>query len=142
MKRMDYTVGGRGRKRTITPLTDRAKFRTPEPLEFSDVPEALEFVRSSQVNGYRFAGAELVDPNQKLVKNCYFSISDGGQLVPCGQDWGPRDPVWEVGDVMPGQARNTGIESVIEQIVTGDEAKQLGCDIAFLLRMRNIAGVN
>ena len=142
MKKMDYTIGGHGRQRTISPLSERARQRTPEPLEFADAQEALMFLTTAQSEGYRFSGAELVDPAQKLVKNRYFNIGNGGQLNPCGQDWGPRDTVWEIGDVMPGQVRNTGTEAVIEEIVTGDMAKRLDCEIAFLLRTRNIAGLN
>jgi hypothetical protein len=142
MKKMDYTVSGRGRHRTITPLTDRAKGRTSEPLEFPDVPEALEFLNEAQAEGFRFAGANLIDRRQKQVRNRYFSAVDGGQFVLCGEDWGPLDTVWEVGDVMPGQKRNTGIEAIIDQILQGDVAKRLDCDLAFILRMRNIAGVN
>jgi hypothetical protein len=44
---------------------------------------------------------------------------------------------------MPGQSRNTGTEAVIEKIVKGDSArKMMGCDLAFLLRLRSIAGLN
>jgi hypothetical protein len=141
MKKMDYSVGGGGRIRTITGLSDRAKNRTPEPLEF-DIANAKEFLKSSQAEGFRFSGAELIDPAQKLVKNRYFFIGDGGQLIPCGDDWGPLDTVWEVGDVMPGRERNTGTQAVVEQIVKGEMAQKMGCSIAFILRLRNIAGMN
>jgi len=99
----------------------------------------MEFLKSSQQAEYRFSGAELIDPEQKLVMNRYFAIVENGQLVACGQDWGPRDTVWEVGDVMPGQARNTGGEAVIDQILPGEMAKR---HIAFLLRTKSISGVN
>ncbi len=140
---MDYTVSGRGKSRTIAALTDRAKRRTPEPLEFDNLADAKEFLKASQAEGFRFAGAELIDRDQRLVKNRYFTVGDGGQLTACGQDWGPLDTVWEVGDVMPGQARNTGIEMIVEKIVKGDFARErMGCDIAFILRPRNISGLN
>jgi len=73
MKKMDYTIGfqgGRaGQKWTATALTDRAKERTPEPVMFAGRPEASKFLKDSQAEGYRFSGAELVDPEQRLVKN-------------------------------------------------------------------------
>ena len=78
MRKMDYTIGleaGRaGQRWTATALTDRAKKRTPEPVRFVDRPEALKFLKGSQSEGYRFSGAELLDPEQRLVKNRYFVI--------------------------------------------------------------------
>ena len=92
MKKMDYTIGleaGRaGQKWTETALTDRAKERTPEPVRFVDRPEALEFLKDSQSAGYRFSGAELVDPEQRLVKNRYFVIGADGELTLSGEDNG------------------------------------------------------
>ena len=123
MRKMDYTIGfqaGRaGQKWTATALTDRAKERTPEPVTFAGRPEALTFLKDSQAEGYRFSGAELVDPEQRLVKNRYFVIGSDGQLTLSGEDNGPRDTVWEIGDVMPGRDRNTGTEAVIENILQG-----------------------
>ena len=43
---------------------------------------------------------------------------------------------------MPGQVRNTGTEAVIKQIIRGDAARMMHCDIAFILEVRNIAGLN
>jgi hypothetical protein len=143
MKRMDYTISGHGRQRTITPLSNRAKERTPAPVEFGELTEAKLFLKTTQAEGFRFAGANLIDPEQKQVKNRYYVIGDDGQLTAVGDDWGPLDTVWEEGDVMPGQSRNTGTEAVIEKIVKGDSArKMMGCDLAFLLRLRSIAGLN
>ena len=86
MKKMDYAIGlraGRARQKwTASALTDRAKERTPEPLVFAGRPEALTFLKESQAEGYRFAGADLVDREQRLVKNRYFVISDDGQFTP------------------------------------------------------------
>ena len=139
MKKMDYTIGfqaGRaGQKWTATALTDRAKERTPEPVTFAGRPEALTFLKDSQAEGYRFSGAELVDPEQKLVKNRYFVIGSDGQLTLSGEDNGPRNTVWEVGDVKPGRDRNAGTEAVIENILQGPGVRErFGCDLAFLLR--------
>ncbi len=84
----------------------------------------------------------MIDPEQKLVKNRYFIVGDGGQLVLSGEDRGPLDTVWEDGDVMPGQAQNTGTGAIVEQIIKGEMATKMGCGIAFVLRLRNIAGLN
>ena len=143
MKKMDYTIGSQagraGRKWTATALTDRAKERTPEPVTFASRPEALTFLKDSQAEGYRFSGAELVDPEQKLVKNRYFVIGSDGQLTPAGEDNGPRNTVWEVGDVKPGRDRNVGTEAVIENIVQGPAVRErFGCDLAFMLRVHRV----
>ncbi len=50
-----------------------------KPVTFAGRPEALTFLKESQAEGYRFSGAELVDPEQKLVKNRYFVIGGDGQ---------------------------------------------------------------
>src|SRR5580693_2504595 len=98
MKKMDYTIGfqaGRaGQKWTVTALTDRAKERTPEAVTFAGRAEALTFLKDSQAEGYRFSGAELVDPEQRLVKKRYFVIGNDGRLVSAGEDNGPRNTVW------------------------------------------------
>src|SRR5579864_7717951 len=143
MKKMDYTIGfqaGRaGQKWTATPLTDLAKERTPEPMTFAGRPEALTFLKDSQADGYRFSGAELVDPVQRLVKNRYFVIGGDGQLTLSGEDNGPRDTVWEVGDVMPGRDRSRRTEAVIENILQGPPVpERFGCDLAFLLRVHRV----
>ena len=85
---------------------------------------------------------EGVDPEQRLVKNRYFIEGDSGHLIPCGNDWGPLDTVWEVGDVMPGWERDTCTQAIVEQIVRGEMAQKMGCGIAFVLRFRNIAGLS
>ena len=143
MKKMDYTIGlqaGRsGRNWTATALTDRAKERTPEAVTFADRAEAVTFLKASQAEGYRFSGAELVDPEQKLVKNRYFVIGGDGQLTPAGEDNGPRNTVWEVGDVKPGYGSNAGTEAVIESILQGPGVRErFGCDLAFLLRVHRV----
>lgn len=142
MRKMDYSIGMDGpRKSIITALTERAKLHTPEPLTFDDKQKALAFLKEGQAEGYRFSGKETVDPEQPLVKNGYFA-NVNGQLIPCGQDWGPVDTVWEVGDVKPGQARNTGGQSVVERIIGGDEAKKHGFGLMFILRQKDISKVN
>lgn len=142
MKKLDYNIGfqaGRAAQSwTATPLTDRAKERTPEPLTFAGRAEALKFLKESQAKGYRFSSADLLDPDQRLVKNRYFVIEGDGQLTLSGDDNGPRDTVWEIGDVMPGRW-NAGIESVIENILQGPGVRgRFGCDLAFLLRLHRV----
>lgn len=142
MKKMDYTISGAGAKRTITALSDRGKEQTPEPISFENVASAKAFLKTAQAEGFRFSGAELVDPEQKLVKNGYFTVVNGGQLVQSGQDWGPLDTVWEVGDVMPHHGKNTGVEVIVEQIIKGEAAQKMGFGIVFVLRERNISTMN
>jgi hypothetical protein len=47
-----------------------------------------------------------------------------------------------VGDIMPGREINPCTQAMVEQIVKGKMAQKMGCHIAFILRMRNIAGSN
>jgi hypothetical protein len=145
MRKMDYTIGleagHAGQRWTATALSDRAKKRTPEPVRFVDRPEALKFLKGSQSEGYRFSGAELLDPEQRLVKNRYFVIGADGELTLSGEDNGPRDTVWEIGDVMPGRDRSTGTEAVVENILQGFAVRErFGCDLAFVLRLHRVAG--
>jgi hypothetical protein len=147
MKKMDYTIGFQdgcaGQKWTATALTDRAKERTPEPVMFAGRPEASKFLKDSQAEGYRFSGTELVDPEQRLVKNRYFVIGGDGQLTPSGEDNGPRDTVWEIGDVMPGRDRSVGVEAIVENVLQGPGVRErFGCDLAFLLRLHVVAQGN
>ena len=97
MKKMDYTIGFQGGRPgptwTATALTERAKVRTPEPIAFENRPTALKFLKASQAEGYRFAGASSIDPEQRLVKNRYFVIGVNGELILSGEDNGPRDTV-------------------------------------------------
>lgn len=145
MKKMDYSIafqGGRpGPTWTATALTDRARVRTPGPVTFEDRPAALKFLKDSQAEGYRFAGSSSIDPEQRMIKNRYFAIGANGELILSGEDNGPRDTVWEVGDVMPGRNRNTGTEGVIENILQGAGVQErFGCDLAFVLRLHPIRG--
>jgi hypothetical protein len=145
MKKMDYAIGIRagraGQKWTASALTNRAKERTPEPLVFTARPDALKFLKESQAEGYRFSGADLVDREQRSVKNRYFVISDDGQFILSGDDNGPRDTVWEIGDVMPGYDSNARTELVIENILQGAGVRErFGCDLAFILRPHIVRG--
>ena len=145
MKKMDYTIGFQGGRPgpvwTAKALTDRAKVRTPDPITFEDRQAALKFLKDSQAEGYRFAGAWFVDPEQRMVRNRYFVIGASGELVLSGEDNGPRDTVWEVGDVKPVRDRNPGTEAVIENILQGPGVRErFGCDLAFVLRLQPIRG--
>ena len=58
-----------------------------------------------------------------------------------GEDNGPRDTVWEIGDVMPGRDRSTGTDAVVENILQGFAVRErFGCDLAFVLRLHRVAG--
>jgi hypothetical protein len=139
MKAMDYVITGHGPGRTITPRTERAKGRTPEPITFRDVASALEFVNAAAVKGYRFSGHELVDPKKKLVSYGYYLRHPSGHFVLSGQDWGPSDPVFEPGDMMPGGPKN-GKEAFILRVISGDTAKKNGVDVLILLEERDVEG--
>ena len=105
MRTMDYSVSGIANKPVFEPVSERAKARTPNALKFEDRAFALDFMLKSQIEGFRFSGAYLIDPEQRVVKNGYFLKRDG-ELIPIGSDNGPRVPVWKVGDVMPDDRRN------------------------------------
>jgi hypothetical protein len=100
MRTMDYNVCGTANKPIFEPLSDAAKARTPDVLKFENRESAFDFMLRAQAEGFRFSGAHLVDPAQKPVRNGYFLRQHDG-LIQTGSDWGPRVPVWAVGDVMP-----------------------------------------
>jgi hypothetical protein len=135
---MDYNVSGRPDKPIFEPQSDAAKARTPEPIQFADRESAFDFMLAAQAEGFRFSGANLIDPAQKPVKNRYF-LKDRDGLIPTGSDWGPRVPVWVVGDVMPihdASGAQVG-EAEIEAILDNDQVPKLfGCNIAFILKKK------
>lgn len=115
---MDYSVSGTAIKPVFEPLSDNARARTPGALKFENRESALDFMLRSQAEGFRFSGAHLIDPEQKLVKIGYFLKHPDG-LIQIGSDWGPRVPVWAVGDMMPIRDGN-GVqdrEAEIEEIL-------------------------
>jgi hypothetical protein len=139
MKKADYVIFGTSpTARRITAQSESAKKRTPEPHEFPDKASALAFVKEGAAEGYRFSGRELVDPEYKLVSYGYFVKNDNGQLIPSGQDWGPPDPVFEKGDVMPGGPKN-GKHAVVLQVVGGDFAKKAGFGFMIVLEEVTLA---
>jgi len=133
MKAMDYVVTGAGQERTFTPRTDRAKQKTPELITFKDLPSALEFMKTAEADGYRFSGAELVDTTRKLVKYGYFAKASGGQLIPRGQDLGPRDAVFEAGDSL---GVRDGREGIVLNVVTGKVAELAGVGVMIVFEER------
>lgn len=139
MRRMDYSVSGTAIKPIFEPVSDDARARTPSVLEFENRESALDFMLRSQAEGFRFSGAHLIDPEQKPVRNGYFLRKRDG-LIQIGSDWGPRVPVWAVGDVMPIRDEN-GVrvrEAEIEAILDDDQVpKTLNCTIAFVLKESN-----
>lgn len=42
----------------------KAKARTPNALKFEDRKTALDYMWASQIEGFRFSGAHLIDPEQ------------------------------------------------------------------------------
>jgi len=135
MKTMDYTVGGNVVEPAFTPLSERAKQRTPGTIVFKRRADALEFMKVAEAEGYRFSGAELIDTERKSVKYGYFVSGPNGQLIPCGQDWGPVDTVFEKGDLLP--ARD-GVEAVIQMVVTGRVAELAGVGVMIVVEQRPV----
>lgn len=140
MKAMDYMITGSGPGRTITPCTERAKGRTPEPITFREVATALGFVNAAAAEGYRFSGHELVDPKKKLLSYGYYVRNPSGHFVLSGQDWGPSDPVFEPGDVMPAGPKN-GKEAIVLHVISGEGAKKNGVGVLVLLEEREVGEV-
>ncbi len=59
-------------------------------------------------------------PEPRPAKNRYYVIGGDGRLTPSGEDNGPRDTVWEIGDVMPGRDRFRGsLRLLIEVVLQG-----------------------
>ena len=112
MKEMDYVVMGTVAQRIITARSARGKLRTPEALIFDNTDAALAFIRSSNQEGFRFSGQDLIDPEYRLVKYVYFVRPiGGGRFQPAGQDFGPPESVFEPGDIHTGGARDGKRES-------------------------------
>jgi hypothetical protein len=138
MGKMDYTVAGTAKNPVIEPLSEQAKIRTPASVTFENRKDALDFMLNAQIEGFRFSGANLLDPAQKNVKTRYFLRRDN-QLVEIGHDWGPRVPVVVVGDLMPLRDENGTVvgEAEVEAILDGDHIpSEMGCTIAFVLKER------
>lgn len=140
MRVVDYDIGWTAGKVTITARSDRAKSRTPEKLLLSR-EDALAWTKKTEADGYRFLGVEVVDPMRPRVRNGYFIVDANGQLVPAGDDWGPSEPVYEVGDALMGGPRN-GKEAIIERIISGEPAKKFGFGNMFLVRERDVSSMH
>ena len=125
MKKWDYEITTTGARRTITAKSARAKERTPEPQEFANNADALVFVKAGVAEGFLFSCRGFVDHEYRNVRYHYF-VNVNGQLVFSGQDNGPPDPMFEVGDVYPGGPRN-GKHFDITDVITGEMAKANGC---------------
>jgi hypothetical protein len=140
MKKWDYEITMSGLKRTITPKSDRAKQRTPEPQEFAINDEALVFVKAGAAEGLLFANRGFMDREYRNVRYHYF-VDVNGQLVPTGQDNGPPDPMFEIGDVYPGGPRD-GKHFDITAVVTGEMARANGCGVMVIGKVRDVSNAN
>lgn len=140
MRSIDYEIGWKAGKATITARSDRAKNRTPEPIVI-DRAAALDLVRDDEARGRTLLGHQHIDEDKRLVKNGYIIIGTGGRLIPAGQDWGPSETVYENGDTIRGGSGN-GKEGVIERIVTGKFAQKMGFGLVFVLGERDISNAN
>ena len=145
MKKWDYEITinharKTGASRTITAKSDRAKRRTPEPQEFADNDGALAFVESGVAEGFLFSCRNFVDHEYRNVRYHYFA-NVNGQLVLTGQDNGPPDPMFEVGDVYPGGIRN-GKHFDITDVITGERARANGCGVMIVGKVRDVSKAN
>lgn len=140
MRTMDYSVSFTAGRWGFEPVSEGAKAITPNGYSFEDRAAAFEKMLELQGESFRFSGAHLLDSEQKLVKNGYFLMQDNGQIVPIGNDLGPRVPVWKVGDAMPLRDENgvqTAEGEIIEILDDVDTVPRMfGCTVAFILKER------
>lgn len=134
MKNFDYFIELQGGVVKLVPRTERAKARTPEALDFADRSSALEYVKAAERENFHFGGVDMIDPERKLVKYGYFIPNYAGQLEQRGQDWGPGDPTFEVGDVLPGGPADK--IAIVEKFVTGEFAQRAGFGVMIIARVR------
>jgi hypothetical protein len=131
MKKWDYGITGSGSERTFTPMSDRAKKKNSDPVTFKDVAGALEFMKTSEAEGYRFSGAELVDKNRKRAKYGYFVKLPNGQLAQSPNvNWGPFDCAYEAGDSL---GIKDGKEGIVLNVVKGKMAELAGVDVMIVV---------
>ncbi len=140
MKKWDYEITTTGAGRTITAKSDRAKQRTPEPQAFANNADAVLFVKAGVAEGFLFSGRNLVDHEYRNVSYRYF-VNLNGQFVFSGQDNGPPDPMFEVGDVYPGGVRN-GKHFDITDVITGEVARVNGCGVMIVGKERDVSKAN
>jgi hypothetical protein len=72
------------------------------------------------------------------VRYRYF-VSVDGQLVFSGQDNGPPDPMFEVGDVYPGGPRK---HLDITDVIIGEMARANGCGLMIVGKERDVSMAN
>lgn len=140
MKNWDYEITTAGARRTITAKSDRAKQRTPQSREFANNADALAFVKAGVAEGFLFSCRSFVDHEYRNVPYRYF-VSVNGQLVFSGQEHGPPDPMFEVGDVYPGGPRN-GKHFDITDVITGEVARTNGCGVMIVGKERDVSKAN
>jgi len=140
MKKWDYEITVTGAKRMITAKSDRAKQRTPKPQEFANNADALVLVKAGAAEGFLFSCRGFVDHEYRNVPYHYF-VNVNGQLVFSGQDNGPPDPMFEVGDVYPGGPRD-GKHLDIIGVITGEMARANGCGVMIVGKERDVSKAN
>ncbi len=137
MKKWDYEITLTGARRTITAKSDRAKKLTPEPQEFANNADALVFVKAGVAEGFLFSCRNFVNHEYRNVRYHYF-VNVNDQLVFSGQDNGPPDPMFEVGDVYRGGPRN-GKHFDITNVITGEVARANGCGVMIVGKERDVS---
>jgi len=126
MKVADYAVLGVGKGDiTFAPRTERARQRTPNAVVFTDRTNALEYMKSSEAEGYRFLNARNLDETRTLVRYGYFVKGRRDELVKCRQNWGPLDTDYEPGDQIFG--------SNILGVFTGTAAASRAVEVMIVL---------
>ncbi len=106
----------------------------------ADNADAVLFVKAGVAEGFLFSGRNLVDHEYRNVCYRYF-VNLNGQLVFSGQDNGPPDPMFEVGDVYPGGVRN-GKHFDITDVITGEVARVNGCGVMIVGKERDVSKAN
>ena len=109
--------------------------------EFANNADALVFVKAGVAEGFLFSCRNFVDHEYRNVRYHYYTEVGGGRLIQTGQDNGPPDPMFEVGDVYPGGIRD-GKHFDIKAVVTGEMARAAGCGVMIIGQERDVSKVN
>ena len=80
----------------------------------------------------------MVEPTKKPMKWVsygYFVKLPNGQLVPSGNDFGPTDSTYKVGD---SKGVKGDVEGIIINVTKGAFAKRMGFDVIVIIEERKV----